>query len=76
MDSRILVIGCSSGGVHVRKALKIATFIKAFALLEHMVSKERIKSLWETSKKVILDCSLENGAIIAANSVLLPKRCL
>ena len=33
-----------------------------------MVSKERIKSLWETSKKVILDCSLENGAIIAADS--------
>ncbi len=33
-----------------------------------MVSKERIKSLWETSKKVILDCSLGNGAIIAANS--------
>ena len=33
-----------------------------------MVSKERIKSLWETSKKVILDCSLENGAIVAANS--------
>ena len=28
----------------------------------------KIKQLIKTSKKVILDCSLENGAIVAANT--------
>jgi GH15 family glucan-1,4-alpha-glucosidase len=32
------------------------------------MKKQRIKRLIETSKKVILDCCLENGAIVAANS--------
>lgn len=31
-------------------------------------SKEKVQKLLETSKEVLLDCSLANGAIIAANS--------
>lgn len=30
--------------------------------------KQKINQLIETSKKIILDCCLENGAIVAANS--------
>ena len=31
--------------------------------------QEKIKKLIKSSKKVIIDCSLENGAIVAANSI-------